>query len=187
MIDRGKFSLFLQTAQQLLYIKPSDTVVFLHLSTFKISKTVYKSCPIWNFGDFRPTLLDTLSCCVSFFQWAQLISASPQCTMNQKVVTKQIKFYLCKILIYEWRLKMYSELSDCPACSESYSFWEIFPPTCLIRTYTFIYFRGKFPPAWLLEPPRLLIFGKIPNYKIILSSFQLLFCCFKQFKVASKS
>ena len=43
-------------------------------------------------------------------------------------------------------------------------FEKFFPPTCLIRTYKFIYFRGKFPAKRLLEPPRLLILGKIPNY-----------------------
>jgi hypothetical protein len=48
-------------------------------------------------------------------------------------------------------------------------------------------FQGKFPPTRLLEPARLLIFGEIPSYKIILSSFKLLFCCFNHFKVASKS
>ena len=39
----------------------------------------------------------------------------------------------------------------------------------------------------LLEPPHLFIFGEISNDKIILSSFQHLFCCFNHFKVTSKS
>ena len=55
-----------------------------------------------------------------------------------------------------------------------------------IRTYTFIYFQGKFLPTRLLEYLCLLILAEIPNYKIILSSFKLLFCCFKHFKVTSK-
>ena len=75
----------------------------------------------------------------------------------------------------------YSELSNKHAAN-LILFENFFPPTCLIRTYTFIYFRGKFPPTRILEPLRLLIFGKIPNYKIVLNSFKLLFCCFKYFK-----
>ena len=67
----------------------------------------------------------------------------------------------------------------------------------------FLFFLRKFSQLHaLLEPPRLLIFeelsqlheppslfilGEIPNYKIILSSYKLLYCCFNQFKVISKS
>jgi hypothetical protein len=81
---------------------------------------------------------------------------------------------------------LYSELSNKHAANVIL-FEKCFPPTCLIRTYTFIYFWGKFQPTRLLKPTHLIIFGEIPNYKIILSSFKLLFCCFKHFKVASKS
>ena len=80
----------------------------------------------------------------------------------------------------------YSELSNKHAAN-LILFEKIFPPTCLIRTYTFIYFQGKFLPTRLLEYLCLLILAEIPNYKIILSSFKLLFCCFKHFKEASKS
>ena len=66
-------------------------------------------------------------------------------------------------------------------------FEKIFPTTCLIRTSTFINFWGILPPTRLLEPPRLFILGEIPNYKIILTSFKHLFCCFNHFKVTSKS
>ena len=37
-------------------------------------------------------------------------------------------------------------------------------PASLIRTYIFIYFCGKLPPTWLLEPPYLFIFKKNPGY-----------------------
>ena len=84
------------------------------------------------------------------------------------------------------RLLEYSELSNKHAAN-LILFEKIFPPTCLIRTYTFIYFQGKFLPTRLLEYPCLLILAEIPNYKIILSSFKLLLCCFKHFKEASKS
>ena len=80
----------------------------------------------------------------------------------------------------------HSELSNKHAAN-LILFEKIFPPTCLIRTYTFIYFQGKFLPTRLLEYLCLLILAEIPNYKIILSSFKLLFCCFKHFKEASKS
>ena len=50
-----------------------------------------------------------------------------------------------------------------------------------------ILFEKVFPPTRLLEPTCLLILGEISNYKIIFSSFKLLFCGFKHFKVASKS
>lgn len=80
----------------------------------------------------------------------------------------------------------YSELSNKHAAN-LILFEKIFPPTCLIRTYTFIYFQGKFLPTRLLEYLCLLILAEIPNYKIILSSFKLLFCCFKHFKEASRS
>ena len=84
------------------------------------------------------------------------------------------------------RVFMYSELSNKHAAN-LILFEKIFLPTCLIRTYTFIYFQGKFLPTRLLEYLCLLILAEIPNYKIILSSFKLLFCCFKHIKVASKS
>jgi hypothetical protein len=42
------------------------------------------------------------------------------------------------------------------------------------------FFRGKFPPARLLEPQCVLVLGEITNCNIILSSFKLLFDCFKQ-------
>ena len=61
---------------------------------------------------------------------------------------------------------------------------EIFPTTCLIRTYTFIYFWGKIPTYMII--PRYIL-AEIANYKNILSSFKLLFCRLKHFKVASKS
>ena len=50
--------------------------------------------------------------------------------------------------------------------------------TCLIRTYTFIFFQGKSLPTRLLEYLCLLILAEIPNYKIILSSFKLSSFCF---------
>ena len=81
---------------------------------------------------------------------------------------------------------LYSEHSNKHAAN-LILFEKIFLPTCLIRTYTFIYFQGKFLPTRLLEYLCLLILAEIPNYKIILSSFKLLFCCFKHFKEASKS
>ena len=80
----------------------------------------------------------------------------------------------------------YSDLSNKHAANLILS-EKIFPPTCLIRTYMFIYFQGKFLPTRLLEYLCLLILAKIPNYKIILSSFKLLFCCFKHFKETSRS
>ena len=43
-------------------------------------------------------------------------------------------------------LATYSELSNKHAAN-LILFEEIFPPTCLIRTYTFIYFQGKFLPS----------------------------------------
>ena len=52
----------------------------------------------------------------------------------------------------------YSELSNKHAAN-FILFEKFFPSTFIIRTYTFIYFRGKFPPTRLLEPPHLLIFG----------------------------
>ena len=66
----------------------------------------------------------------------------------------------------------YSELSNKHAAN-LILFEKIFPPTCLIRAYTFIYFWGKFPPTRLLEPTPLLIWGENPNYKITLSSYFL--------------
>ena len=66
-------------------------------------------------------------------------------------------------------------------------FEKIFPTTCLIRTSTFINFWEILPPTRLLEPPRLFILWEIPNYKIVLSSFKHLFCCFEHLKVTSKS
>ena len=57
----------------------------------------------------------------------------------------------------------------------------------LLETYTFMYFQGKFLPTQLLEYLCLFILAEIPSYKIILSSFKLLFCCFKHFKEVSKS
>ena len=49
------------------------------------------------------------------------------------------------------KCETYSELSKKHA-ENLILFGENFPPTCLIRTYTFIHFRGKFPPTVLLEP-----------------------------------
>ena len=108
---------------------------------------------------------------------------SPLC-MNEESWKKaqEIKFYIDSFSNYI----LYSELSNKHAAN-LILFEKIFPPTCLIRTYTFIYFQGKFLPTWLLEYLCLLILAEIPNYKIILSSFKLLFCCFKHFKEASKS
>ena len=80
----------------------------------------------------------------------------------------------------------YSELSNKHAAN-LILFEKIFLPTCLIRTYTFIYFQGKFLPTRLLEYLCLLILAEIPSYKIILSSFKLLFCSFQHFKEASMS
>ena len=44
-----------------------------------------------------------------------------------------------------------------------------------------VYFKNKsiLLATRLLEPPSLLIFGEIPNYKITLSRFKLLFSCSK--------
>ena len=64
---------------------------------------------------------------------------------------------------------IYSELSNKHEAN-FILFEKIFPPTCLIRAYTFIYFWGKFLPTRLLEPPRL---GENHNYYIILSSFKV--------------
>ena len=75
----------------------------------------------------------------------------------------------------------YSELHNKHAAN-LIIFEKIFPPTCLIRTFTFIYFQEKFLPTWLLEYLCLLILADILNYKIILSSFKLLFCCLSTFK-----
>jgi hypothetical protein len=75
----------------------------------------------------------------------------------------------------------YSELSNKHAAN-LILFEKIFPPTCLIRTYTLIYFQGKFLPTRLLEHLCLLFLAEIPNFKIILSSFKLLFCCVSTLK-----
>ena len=51
-------------------------------------------------------------------------------------------------------------------------------------------FLGKIPTYTIIRTYVLYIYlfqGEIPNDKIILSSFELLFCCFMHFKVASKS
>ena len=77
------------------------------------------------------------------------------------------KFVDSLILIFN-----YFELSNKHAAN-LILFKKIFPPTCLIRAYTFIYFWGKFPPTRLLEPTPLLIWGENPNYKITLSSYFL--------------
>ena len=61
------------------------------------------------------------------------------------------------------------------------------PTTCLIRTSPFIHIWRKISSPRLLEPPRLFILGENPDYMIILSSFKHLFCCFKHFKITSKS
>ena len=71
----------------------------------------------------------------------------------------------------------YSELSNKHAVN-LILFGNIFLHTCLIRTYTFIFFWRKFLPTRLLKATHLLILGEIPNYKISLSSFKLLVCCF---------
>ena len=42
-------------------------------------------------------------------------------------------------------------------------FWKIFPPTCLIRTYTLINFRGKFLPT-LLKRVGKIIFYLVPTW-----------------------
>jgi hypothetical protein len=61
---------------------------------------------------------------------------------------------------------MYSELSNKHAAKISF-FVTFFPPTIyLIRTSTFIYFRGKFPLTRLLLPPHLVIFWEILNYRL---------------------
>ena len=69
------------------------------------------------------------------------------------------------------KIKEYSELSDKHTAN-------LILILSTYIAYRFIYFQGKFPPTRLLEPPR---FGRF------LSSFKLLFRCFKQLKVASKS
>ena len=77
-------------------------------------------------------------------------------------------------------LAIFFEYSACSELSNKHAanlilFVKFFPPTWLIRTFNnfmLIYFRGKFPPTRLLEPPRLFILGEIPSYKIIL-------CCFR--------
>ena len=79
----------------------------------------------------------------------------------------------------------YSELSNKHAANLILS-EKIFLPTCLIRTYTFIYFQGKFLPTRLLEYLCLLILAEIPSYKIILSSFKLLFCSLSKRKKEPK-
>ena len=56
-------------------------------------------------------------------------------------------------------LSDYSEISNKHG-AHLILFEKFFLPACLIRTYTFIYFSGKLPPTWLLEPPRLFIFKK---------------------------
>ena len=75
----------------------------------------------------------------------------------------------------------YSELSSKHA-TNLILFEEIFPPTCLNRTYTFIYFWGKFPPTQLLEPTRLLILGKFPTTRsvwVVLSSYFVVYSTLK--------
>ena len=54
----------------------------------------------------------------------------------------------------------YSELSSKHAAN-LILFEEIFPPTCLNRTYMFIYYTQ------LLEPTRLLILGKFPTTRSV--------------------
>mgnify|MGYP001400029690 CR=1 FL=1 len=104
--------------------------------------------------------------------------------LNKKRLPSDTDFF-----ISSWSrhyLGFYSELSNKHAAN-LILFEKTFLPTCLIRTYTFIYFQGKFLPTQLLDYLFLLILAEIFSYKIILSSFMLLFCSFKHFKEASMS
>ena len=109
-----------------------------------------------------------------------------QLLQNTAIIKQTDIFYYFGKSEENMDLSIYSELSNKHAAN-LILFEKIFPPTCLIRTYTFIYFQGKFLPTRLLEYLCLLILAEIPNYKIILSSLKLLFCCFKHFKEATKS
>ena len=112
-----------------------------------------------------------------------------------KVILILIGGYLMVLSIKDQFFDYYRQQEDFDGYSEPSNkhaanlilFEKIFLPTFLIRTYTFIYFWGKFQPTHLLEPTCLLNLGGIPIYKIILSSFKLLFCCLMHFQVASKS
>ena len=79
--------------------------------------------------------------------------------------TYQSPFYVANSFLWtkqknnSWMWSCYSELSNKQAANLTH-FENFFLPTCLIRTYTFIYFCGKLPPTRLLEPARLFIFRK---------------------------
>ena len=156
----------------------------MHLKCTHIKRNVAKNC--WR----KVKFLVYLSLFILSKQvWKLMIPTLDLVKANTFVIFwNSYLHYFCKIFIYDTGsplLTLNSLISMCAA--NLILFEEIFPLTCLIRAYTFIYFRGKFPPTRLLEPPPLLILGGNPNYKIILSSFKLWFWCFKHFKAASKS
>ena len=99
-----------------------------------------------------------ISCHFVSFLWNSK-TCLKQCTLNSLISTQQILFFLRK----------FSYLR------------------ALLETYTFMYFQGKFLPTQLLEYLCLFILAEIPSYKIILSSFKLLFSSYKHFKEASMS
>ena len=82
-------------------------------------------------------------------------------------------------------VRMKTNLCDWCSSMTTWTKWGTLNSLISMQQILFFFFRRKFPPTQLLEPPRLLNLGEVSNYKIILSCFQLLFCCFKDFKVAS--
>ena len=127
----------------------------------------------------------SLSLCLAQVSVTEPANLTDLCTRS-KTKQRNFSFFLRLEKKKTQKPSRYSELFNKHAAN-LILFENIFPPTCLIRTYTFIYFQGKFLPTRLLEYLCLLILAEIPSYKIILSSFKLLFCCFKNFKEASKS
>jgi len=145
--------------------------------TKKKKLTDYKSTPNCTANLWSLTLMDkkNLTC---YILWLHML----QKTISHFLAVQELLLLRKKIIsekkptltqTYETKRKSwhdvqnkqtntYSELSNKHAAN-LILFEKFFPPTCLIWTYTFIYFRWKFLPTRLLESPHSLILAEIPN------------------------
>ena len=88
--------------------------------------------------------------------------------------TYQSPFYVANSFLWtkqknnSWMWSCYSELSNKQAANLTH-FENFFLPTCLIRTYTFIYFCGKLPPTYTIIRTCMVIHfqTKNPDYTIV--------------------
>ena len=141
----------------------------------------YYILPIWNLLDLEKQKIQSKydssrpTPCTWFFQVSSLkywvrwtvsffLVQLYNYTLTSLISMQQILFFLRKFShLHRLRIRTYTFIY----------FWGKFPPTRLLEPTLYL-FWGKFPPTWLLEPTRLLIWGKFPttrSFWAVLSSY----------------